>query len=187
MSSEQEPRISQNETLNGVSNKEIDAIAEKLNRDVEAKAENAKNSIQNTENLAAKVEQLAVSGKEMSRSETADTKQHPVLINKQLKDMAYSRSMTRVRKHLSLPSKLFSKAIHSKILDKPSEVVGNTVARPSGMLGGALLATIGTSVLLWVTKHYGYSYNYLAVIMLFALGMIFGLVTELIWKSLKRK
>ncbi|MDO8265348.1 MAG: hypothetical protein Q7T41_00220 [Candidatus Saccharibacteria bacterium] len=187
MSSEQEPRVSQKETLNNVSNKEIDAIAEKLNRELESKAEKAANTQHNTENLTNRVEQLAISGKEMGRSETADVKQHPVLINKQLKDMAYSRSMTRVRKHLSLPSRLFSKAIHSKVLDKPSEVIGNTVARPSGMLGGALLATVGTSVLLWVTKHYGYSYNYLAVIMLFVLGMTFGIVTELIWKSLKRK
>ena len=184
--SEKEPQSSSNESLK-VSSKEIDAIAEKLNRELESNAEKAVNAQRNTENIATKVEQLAVSGKEMGRSETADKKQHPVLVNKQLKEMAYSRAMTRVRKHLSLPSRMLSRTVHSKALERPSEIIGNTVARPSGVLGGALIATIGSSVLLWLTKHFGYTYNYLAVILLFVMGLVLGVTVEAIWKLLKRR
>ncbi len=187
MSSEQEPQSKNSEQLNAVPNHEIEALAEKLNRELGSNAEKAANYQQNTENLTNRVEQLAVSGKEMGHSDVADRKQHPVLINKQLKEMAYSRAMTRVRKHLSIPSRVLSRAVHSKALEKPSELIGNTVARPSGVLGGAFVAAIGSSILLWLTKHFGYSYNYLAVIMLFVAGLILGLSVEAIWKIVKKR
>lgn len=166
---------------------ELDAIREKLNKELESNAEKAKNSVGDTEQLARKVEQYAISGKEMNHGDRADTKRHPVLVNKQLKDMAYLRAMTRVRKHLSLPSKAFSKVVHSKAVERPSEIIGNTVARPSGMLGGAFVAAVGSSILLWITKHYGYEYNYLAVVLLFVIGLTLGLAVEILWKTVKLK
>ena len=166
---------------------ELQAIRERLEKELESNAEKAKDSSLDTEKLSKVVEQHAISGKEMSQGDRADTKRHPVLVNKQLKDMAYMRAMTRVRKHLSVPSRAFSKVVHSKALERPSEVIGNTVARPSGMLGGAFVAAIGSSILLWVTKHYGYEYNYLAVILLFVIGMTLGLAVEILWKTLKLK
>lgn len=172
------------ETLKPVAEarEQLDAIRKEL----EAKAEKQPDNRKEIGEITRQVEQQALSGKEMSPFERAPQRQHPVLINKQLKDMAYSRTMLRVQKHLSLPSRYFSKAIHSKVLDKPSELVGKTVARPSSMLGGALFAAIGTSLLLWTTKRYGYEYNYLAVILLFGIGMVLGLIIELAWKSLKK-
>lgn len=166
---------------------ELEAIRERLEAETNSRAEKAENSPQSLEYATKKVEQLAVSGRELSPSEKADNKQHPVLVNKQLKDMAYSRAMTRVRKQLSLPSRFFSKAIHSKALDRPSEIIGNTVARPSAMLGGAFFAAVGTSILLWITRHYGYEYNYLAVVLLFAIGLASGLFIEFIVKTLQKK
>jgi hypothetical protein len=112
---------------------------------------------------------------------------HPVIINKQLKDMAFSRSMTRTRKKLSRSSRAFSKIIHVPAIDKSSEFVGKTIARPSGMLTGAFLAFIGTSALLWITRYYGYTYNYLMVIMLFVGGMILGLGLEALYKLVRKK
>lgn len=185
--SEQEPKPNTTETTESLSNHELDAITEKLKSEAESKAEQANKNVLSAEELAKKVEQHAISGEEMSHGEVADNKHHPVLVNKQLKDMAYSRAMTRVRKHLSLPSKLLSKAVHSKVLDKPSEVIGKTVARPSGMLGGAIFAAIGSSALLWITKHYGYEYNFLAVILLFGFGLVVGLAVEAGWKALRKR
>jgi hypothetical protein len=46
------------------------------------------------------------------------------------------------------------------------------------MMGGAIFAFIGTSILLWATKHYGYEYNYLLIILLFVGGAIIGLLGE---------
>lgn len=185
--SEQLPQPKGSEQGELLQKNELEAIREKLDRELESKAEKAKGSHLDTEALSRTVEQHAISGKEMSPGDRADTKRHPVLVNKQLKDMAYLRAMTRVRKHLSIPSRAFSKVVHSKALERPSEVIGNTVARPSGMLGGAFVAAIGSSILLWVTKHYGYEYNYLAVILLFVIGLTLGLAVEILWKTFRFK
>ena len=112
---------------------------------------------------------------------------HPVYVNKHLKDTAYTRALTRAQKRLSTPGRVFSKVVHNDVVDRASEVVGNTVARPSGMLGGALFAFIGTSALLWVTRHFGYDYNYLAVILLFVFGMATGLLLESLLSVYRRR
>jgi len=129
----------------------------------------------------------AVSTEEHARKNIVEKKsEHPVFINKQLKDMAYSRALTRTRKHLSAPSRLLSTIVHSKALDRPSEAIGKTIARPSSMLGGAFVALVGTSLLLWITKKQGYEYNYLAVIVFFAGGMIVGLALESLYRLVRR-
>lgn len=101
--------------------------------------------------------------------------------------VSFTRTMTRVRKKLSPIEKPLSKVIHNPIVDKTSEVVGKTIARPSSVLGGAFFALIGTSALLWITRHYGYEYNYLVVIMMFAIGMIVGISIEALVKLKDRR
>ena len=178
MSGEKAPQPQNSEQTERTHSAELDAIRERLENELNTRAEKAERSTPSVERAAQKVEQLAVSGRELSPAEKADHKPHPVLVNKQLKDMAYSRAMTRVRKNLSLPSRAFSRVVHSKALERPSELIGNTVARPSAMLGGAFFAAVGTSILLWTTRHYGYEYNYLAVVLLFGLGLAIGLLIE---------
>lgn len=125
------------------------------------------------------IEKHAISGKEQSAGEKETPKSHhPVIVNKQLKDMAFSRAMTRTRKKLSPVSRGFSKVIHNSFVDQSSEYVGKTIARPQAMMWGALFAFIGSSALLWITRHYGYEYNYLAVILLFVGGAIAGSLLE---------
>ncbi len=141
-------------------------------------AEKQHGSREHLENIQKSVEQQAVSAHERTALHHEHTKQHPVLVNKQLKDLAFARAMTRTRKKLSTPSKAFSRIIHSPVIDSSSEFIGKTVARPSSMMGGAVAAFIGTSILLWATRHYGYEYNYLLVILLFVAGAIIGVLGE---------
>lgn len=163
------------DTLHSVHEKELTS-AEKKHGDAKQ-----------VEQIRSSVEKHTIRGHELSNTEKAHApSQHPVLVNKQLKDTAYNRALTRVQKRLSAPSRVFSKAVHSKALDRPSEAIGKTVARPSGMLGGAIFALIGTSLLLWITRRYGYEYNYLAVILLFVGGMAVGLGAEAVLKTFRR-
>ena len=138
------------------------------------------------EQLSKHVEQKAVSGKEHTAGESESThNHHPVIVNAQLKDMAFSRAMTRTRKQLSPLSRNFSKVVHNKVVDRVSETAGKTIARPTSMLWGAVFAFVGTSALLWITRFYGYEYNYLVAIMLFVIGAIFGLALEGILQIIK--
>ena len=124
---------------------------------------------------------------ERSHLEQSSNNHHPVLVNKNLKETSYHRTLVRTQKQLSRPSRVFSKMVHSKVLDRPSEAVGKTIARPSGMLGGAIVAFIGTSALIWITRHYGYEYNYLVVSMLFIGGMSAGLLLEALLRIIRLK
>lgn len=150
-------------------------------------AEKQHGSKEHLDNLHKAAEKHAISGKEHSAGEHQQVKNHPVLVNAQLKDMAFSRAMTRTRKRLSPISRGFSKVVHSSVVDKPSEFIGKTIARPQGMLWGSVFAFIGTSALLWITNHYGYEYNYLLVIILFVSGAIIGTAIEGIVYLLKSK
>lgn len=110
----------------------------------------------------------------------------PGMINRELKDMAYQRTLTRVRKDLPLGERAFSKVIHNKAVDAVSETGAKTIARPSGILAGGFFAFLGSSIFLWVSKHYGYEYNFLLFILLFAGGFALGLLIELLWRVLRK-
>ena len=88
---------------------------------------------------------------------------------------------------MGAPSKALSKVIHQPVIERVSEVAGATVARPSGILGGGLFAVLGSAILLYVTKHYGYHYNYLIFGMLFVGGFAAGMIVELVLRTVIRK
>jgi hypothetical protein len=108
------------------------------------------------------------------------------MVNRELKDMAYSRTLTRIRKDLPLPERAFSKVIHNKTIDSLSEAGSKTIARPSGILAGGFFAFLGSSVFLWISKHYGYEYNFLLFALLFAAGFALGLAIELLFRLGRR-
>ncbi len=138
------------------------------------------------EQLTRSVETHARSREEYRQSlEKPKDDHHPVFASKQLKDLAYTRTLVRVRKQLSPVSRLLSKAIHSPVIDRPSEIVGNSVARPSAMLGGGIAALVGTTGVSWIVNHYGYEYNYLAIIVLFLAGATVGVIIEALVKAVK--
>lgn len=176
MSEQHQPKHEQGEQL-----KHTEHSTENLKAHHEKELTTAEKQHGNQEHLnqlAKTVEQAAVSGKEMGNTENEQRGNHPVLVNAHLKAMAFSRAMTRTRKKLSAPSRAFSKVAHISAVDKPSEFIGKTVARPAGMMWGAIFAFVGTSALLWITRRYGYEYNYLVVILLFVGGAIFGTALE---------
>lgn len=132
------------------------------------------------EQLKKDVEQQAISGKEMSPSETGkDATPSVGYVNRELKDISYQRTLKTVRRHLRAPEKAFSKVIHQPVVEKISEATGKTIARPSGILGGGIAALSGSALLLWLTKKYGYEYNYLVFFMLFVGGFALGMMAEL--------
>ncbi|MDQ3065337.1 MAG: hypothetical protein M3Q36_03660 [bacterium] len=122
-----------------------------------------------------------------SLDKTAEVdKDRPTFINRELKQMSYSRTMNRVRQRLPIVVRPFSKFVHQPIVETVSESIGKTVARPSGILSGGIFAFIGSSVFLWISRHYGYEYNFLLLIILFAGGFLVGLLVELILQLIKK-
>jgi hypothetical protein len=137
--------------------------------------------------LSQKAEKEAVSGKDVSMGETKEgSVQSAPGTQKQLKNLAYKRSLERIRSQLPAPQRLFSKISHQPIIDKAGEVGSRTIARPSGILGGGTVTLIGSGFLLYMAKRYGFEYNLTAFILFFIGGFFLGLVIELALRLIRR-
>ena len=51
--------------------------------------------------------------------------------SKRERDASYDRTMREVRSQMSAPSRVFSSVIHNPVVEKISDVVGGTIARPN--------------------------------------------------------
>lgn len=110
----------------------------------------------------------------------------PLPPNRELKAMALKRELKQVQRQLPAPSRSFSKVIHVPAVRAVSEAGAKTVSRPSGLLGGGILAFIGSVSYLFLATHVGFTYNYLIFLMLFAGGFVLGVLAELVvWLALR--
>lgn len=162
---------------------ESEANLKRLQEAARERTEAGNESVSNLE-MAAKTE--AVSGQEITIGEHEAASHSQVGVHRELKQTAYDRSMERIRSKLSPPARVFSKVIHNPAVEIISNGTAKTLARPSGILGGATAALIGSLVLLYLTKHYGFAYNYLLFVFLYIGGYFLGLLTEILLKLFRR-
>jgi uncharacterized membrane protein AbrB (regulator of aidB expression) len=92
--------------------------------------------------------------------------------------VAYKKTLKSIQKDMNPASRTFSKVIHNPVVEKTSEVVGNTVARPVPIFTGALSALILTAVVYLVAKHYGYLLSGFEWIATFIVGWVIGLLID---------
>ena len=101
-------------------------------------------------------------------------------ITKQERDASFDTTMDEVRSQMSAPSRSFSKVIHNKGVEKTSEVVGSTIARPNALLSGAIFAFVLTLIVYLVAKNIGYPLSGFETIAAFILGWILGIAYDFI-------
>lgn len=102
----------------------------------------------------------------------------PQHINRELKQITLRRELNQIRRKLGAPQRTLSRVVHQPAVRAVSEAAGKTVSRPSGLLGGGLLAFLGTSGYLYLARHIGFQYNYGVFLVLFAGGFALGLALE---------
>jgi hypothetical protein len=112
---------------------------------------------------------------EAAKAEPAST-----LITPALKTATKNRQLQQVRRQLPARDKALSKVIHQPVIRAVSEVAASTLSRPSGLLGGGIVAFIGSAAYLYFTRHVGVPYNYFVFSLLFVGGFALGLVLEFI-------
>lgn len=132
--------------------------------------------------IKKQVEAHAISGKEFAPSETDTTPKQEFAAYSGLKQQSYKQTLTRIRQRLNGPEKAFSKFSHNKTVDRVSEGLAKTAARPSGILGGGIAALVGSTVVLYMAKKYGFEYNFSLFFLLLAGGFIVGILIELLAK-----
>lgn len=120
-------------------------------------------------------------------SETRDDTALPG-VQQSMKNHTYKRELSKIQTKLPKTSRRFSKVVHSKTVEAISNVGANTVARPSGLLGGSVFAFLGSLVTYYMARHYGFRYNYLMMFLLFIGGFAIGAVIELlVWTFSRRR
>lgn len=140
----------------------------------------AEQARENLESIRHDVAEKAISKEDVviDKSEKSKSDTSQPLINKELKGVMLSRTLSRIQKQLKPAERTFSKVIHSKPVDKISAASEKTVARPYGILGGALLAFLGSVFSTYLSKQFGINYNLLLFVMLFAAGYVIATILE---------
>lgn len=100
--------------------------------------------------------------------------------NRAERDTSFKTTMSEVQSQMSAPSRTFSKVIHSKGVEKTSEAVGATIARPNALLSGAVFAFVLTLAVYLVAKNIGYPLSGFESIGAFLLGWAIGIAYDFI-------
>lgn len=156
---------------------------EKLISSVENTAELSPKSAE-TQTEKARVEALetAISveagGKEKKKAKAHSAPGRRGTINKKQRNESYVRTMKKVQNELPMGSRLFSKIIHNKVIEKTSDIIGSTIARPNAMLFGAFAAFVLTLLTYTVAKKIGYALSGFETITAFIIGWVLGIVYD---------
>lgn len=130
------------------------------------------------------VQEQAISGAEYEQP-TSEQPQHQPVYDKAAKEHSFNTTMHHVRRNLTKPERQLSKFIHQPVVEKTSEVLGKTVARPSGIMGATLAAFIGLLSVYSVAKFAGFQLSGSEMPLLLLLGFVLGLFLEWVYKSSK--
>lgn len=98
--------------------------------------------------------------------------------SKKERKAAFDKEMSHVRSHLSGPQRAFSKVIHTPVVEKTSEVVGSTIARPNAILSGAFVAFVLVLAVYLVSKNFGYVLSGFETIAAFIIGWVLGVLYD---------
>jgi hypothetical protein len=102
-------------------------------------------------------------------------------------DLAYKQTMRTIQKEMSAPERVFSKVIHNKAIEKTSDVVGSTIARPDALLSGAICAFLLVGTLYLHARYFGYALQGSETIVAFLLGWALGIAFDFVRAMIRGK
>jgi hypothetical protein len=175
------------EKLNDISNNLESPILNHEQSKNESSSEQLKNEfIEKSRNEAEKIQQEIknnVNDKIKQSIPEEDPGVHNTLpTNSYLKGITLNNELRHIQKKLNPFDKLGSQFIHQKGISKASNLSANTLYRPSGLLGGGILAFLGAISYYFYAKHVGITYNYLFTVFFFIAGFVIGLIIEFLLK-----
>jgi hypothetical protein len=153
---------------------------EKLREKHEKVGELTKETEEKLDNVRHEIESLKVETEKTPESDRQATPERRTSgpIRKADRDASFNATMQEVRTQLSAPSRTFSKVIHNKTVEKASEALGGTVARPNALLSGAVFAFIVTLSVYLIAKNLGYPLSGFESIGAFVLGWVIGIAYD---------
>ncbi len=114
----------------------------------------------------------------ISKNKKAKSNDHTSI--KKKREESYNRTLKRIQQDLKSSSRLFSKIIHNKFIEKISDTVGQTIARPNAMLIGSIFAFVLTLITYTTAKKIGYKLSGAETIISFIIGWVVGMIFDYI-------
>jgi len=180
MTAEQQPQNPENST-------ETPKVSAEHYENSEKNIENKSEHVESGEKAAekARVEALETaisvergSAEKKTKASDAPTPRRRGGISKKEKAASYKKHMKQVQAELPPAERAFSKVIHNPLVEKTSEFVGATVARPNAILSGAVVAFFLVLAVYLVAKNLGYMLSGFETIGAFAIGWVIGVLYD---------
>lgn len=109
-----------------------------------------------------------------------DTEEPVKVVTKQQKEHAYKQTMNHIQTEMSPLGRGFSKIIHNTLIEKTSDTVGSTIARPNSILLGSVFAFLGVLAVYLYAKHTGFALTGFETIAAFIAGWLLGLLVDFV-------
>ncbi len=169
------------EDLERVRHEQQERISEDRQEKLEQQAERPHESVDELQHEAverAKSQEKDQIARKVEHETTAHERRQDEIVPKSKRAATYKRTMNQVQSELPPVSRAFSKVIHNKAVERVSDAVGSTIARPNAILAGSLLAFVFTLIIFLVARYYGYPLSGAETIAAFILGWMIGLLLD---------
>ena len=159
-----------------------------LNEDKEKqKLENLQEPLETIESARETIEKQAISSGDIIIEKDTEHPDHTIhYVTKHIKNERYKTSLSHIRQNLQPTQKIFSKVIHQPTIETISEVGAKTIARPSGLLGGGLVALFFSLALIILARRIGFVVPNSIFAITFVIGFCLGILVEIILSSLRK-
>lgn len=157
--------------------------AEKLASEREKSAEKSNEQEKGVEDARKELEQATAEREKKKEHEhqasPAEQRKAKILDGRHgSRKLSFKKTMAETRSHMSPASKVFSSFIHNPVIEKTSEAVGNTIARPNAILSGSLVALLFTTAIYVWAKYAGYPLSGFETIAAFIIGWLVGIILD---------
>lgn len=157
--------------------KDVERAPEIIDKKAELSRETKEEAEHNIEKAREEVNKEATSGRETSPSEHKKDSEPSAPISRS-RDESYHKTMKRVQTEMSAPERVFSKVIHNPTVERTSEIIGSTVARPDAVLSGSIFACILVLGFYALARYNGFSLSGFETIGAFIVGWVLGIIFD---------
>lgn len=98
----------------------------------------------------------------------------------------YAETLASMQHKLRPLSRSFSKVIHAPIVEKTSEILEKSIARPSVTVGATWTALVVGAVFYFTARTFGYALSGSEMLLSFIAGGIVGVLLEGVWRLIRR-
>lgn len=147
-------------------------------RSVERVGESREAVEKNVERAKNQAQKEALTAREIKGKEETNSDQPTPIITTEVRNESFNRTMRQIQSEMPAGARAFSKIIHNPVVERTSDVVGATLARPHAILSGSLFACLAVLGLYLMARYYGFALAGSETIVAFLIGWVCGIIFD---------